>query len=70
MVLPQLLLVTLMSPTNSAQAQGPETPAYAAGVTIANTSPVDPLVILKHFGPENPELVADRAALTGLRRGA
>jgi len=38
MVLPQLLLVTLMSPTNSAQAQGPETPAYAAGVTIASAS--------------------------------
>lgn len=41
----------------------------AAGVTITNPSTVDPLVILKHFGPENPELVADRARLAGLRRG-
>jgi hypothetical protein len=41
----------------------------AAGVTITNPSAVDPLVILKHFGPENPELVADRAVLAGLRRG-
>ena len=42
----------------------------AAGVTIANPSTVDPLVILKHFGPENPELVAARAVLAGLRREA
>jgi hypothetical protein len=29
-----------------------------AGVTVTNTSPVDPLVILKHFGPDNVELAA------------
>jgi hypothetical protein len=43
--------------------------AATAGVVVTNPSAVDPLVILKHFGPENPELVADRAALAGLRRG-
>ncbi|RPD41331.1 hypothetical protein [Chitinophaga barathri] len=27
------------------------------GVTITNTSSTDPIVMLKHFGPENPDLV-------------
>ena len=31
--------------------------AALAGVTIVNTSKSDPLVMLKHFGPNNPELV-------------
>ena len=31
--------------------------AARAGVTIVNTSKSDPLVMLKHFGPNNPELV-------------
>lgn len=31
--------------------------AAHAGVTISNPSDCDPLVILKHFGPENPDLV-------------
>jgi hypothetical protein len=26
------------------------------GVTIVNNSTTDPLVMLKHFGPENPDL--------------
>ena len=30
--------------------------AARAGVTIVNRSSVDPLVMLKHFGPENPDL--------------
>jgi len=30
--------------------------AARAGVTIRNLSPTDPMVMLKHFGPENPEL--------------
>ena len=30
--------------------------AARVGVVIRNPSPTDPLVILKHFGPENPEL--------------
>ncbi len=30
--------------------------AARAGVVIANPSPTDPLVMLKHFGPGNPEL--------------
>ena len=29
------------------------------GVTITNPSETDPIVILKHFGPENPELVKE-----------
>jgi hypothetical protein len=29
------------------------------GVVIANTSPSDPLVMLKHFGPGNPDLKLD-----------
>ena len=28
----------------------------AAGVTISNPSQTDPIVMLKHFGPENPDL--------------
>ena len=31
------------------------------GVTIRNTSPTEDLVVLKHFGPGNAELAADRA---------
>jgi hypothetical protein len=27
------------------------------GVTIVNTSPTDPIVMLKHFGPGNPDLI-------------
>ena len=27
------------------------------GVTIANASPTDPIVMLKHFGPGNPDLI-------------
>ena len=30
--------------------------AAKEGVTITNPSKSDPLVILKHFGPENPDL--------------
>jgi hypothetical protein len=30
--------------------------AARAGVVIANPSRTDPLVMLKHFGPGNPEL--------------
>lgn len=30
--------------------------AASAGVEITNLSPTDPLVMLKHFGPENPDL--------------
>jgi hypothetical protein len=26
------------------------------GITIANPSKADPIVLLKHFGPENPDL--------------
>ena len=28
------------------------------GVVIHNPSPTDPIVMLKHFGPENPDLAA------------
>ena len=31
--------------------------AAKAGVLITNASQTDPLVMLKHFGPMNPELV-------------
>jgi hypothetical protein len=30
--------------------------AARAGVVIHNPSPTDPIVMLKHFGPENPDL--------------
>ena len=30
--------------------------AAREGVRIENPSPTDPLVMLKHFGPENPDL--------------
>jgi hypothetical protein len=30
--------------------------AAKAGVTITNPSKSDPIVMLKHFGPENPDL--------------
>lgn len=32
-------------------------PAARAGVVIENPSAIDPLVMLKHFGPDNPDLV-------------
>jgi hypothetical protein len=31
-------------------------PAARDGVKITNPSQTDPIVMLKHFGPENPEL--------------
>ena len=31
--------------------------AAQAGVTIINESETDPIVMLKHFGPENPDWV-------------
>ena len=36
--------------------------AAQAGVRIENTSATDPLVILKHFGPGNPDAEPLRAA--------
>ena len=33
--------------------------AARAGVEIANPSPTDPIVMLKHFGPDNPDLVVE-----------
>jgi hypothetical protein len=33
--------------------------AAAAGVTITNPSKSDPIVMLKHFGPGNPDLKTD-----------
>ncbi|HNR32201.1 MAG TPA: hypothetical protein PKI11_15025 [Candidatus Hydrogenedentes bacterium] len=33
--------------------------AAKAGVVISNPSKADPLVMLKHFGPENPDLVVE-----------
>jgi len=30
--------------------------AAKAGVTITNPSKTDPIVMLKHFGPDNPDL--------------
>jgi hypothetical protein len=42
--------------------------AAREGVTTTNASGSDPLVILKHFGPENRELAADAAELAALRR--
>lgn len=37
--------------------------AARQGVTVRNPSPVDSLVVLKHFGPGNAELAADSALL-------
>jgi hypothetical protein len=34
--------------------------AAKAGVVLTNPSKTDPLVMLKHFGPENPELVIEK----------
>lgn len=34
--------------------------AAQAGVTITNASPTDPIVMLKHFGPGNPDLKIER----------
>ena len=42
--------------------------AAREGVTIVNASGTDPLVMLKHFGPENAELAADAEELEALRR--
>jgi len=33
--------------------------AAKAGVKISNPSKTDPIVMLKHFGPENPDLVIE-----------
>ena len=33
--------------------------AAKAGVTITNPSKTDPIVKLKHFGPDNPDLVIE-----------
>jgi hypothetical protein len=33
--------------------------AAQAGVTITNCSQTDPIVLLKHFGPDNPDLVIE-----------
>jgi len=33
--------------------------AAKAGVTITNPSKTDPIVMLKHFGPDNPDLVIE-----------
>ncbi len=38
------------------------------GVTIVNPSSTEPLVMLKHFGPQNAELAAVAERLAGLRR--
>ena len=40
-------------------------PAAKAGVKIENRSRREPLVILKHFGPNHPEM--PKAAALGLR---
>jgi hypothetical protein len=42
--------------------------AARAGVVIINASGTEPLVILKHFGPGNEELAADRDQLQALGR--
>ena len=34
--------------------------AARAGVKITNLSKTDPIVMLKHFGPENPDLVLEQ----------
>jgi hypothetical protein len=33
--------------------------AARKGVTIANPSKTDPIVMLKHFGPDNPDLTVE-----------
>ncbi len=45
-------------------------PAAREGVTITNTGATEPLVLLKHFGPDQEELVEDRVHLGALRRDA
>lgn len=35
---------------------GPEEAAAMAGVRIVNESKTDPIMMLKHFGPTNPDL--------------
>jgi len=42
--------------------------AARAGVVVRNPSRTEPLVLLKHFGPESGELAGDAAALEALRR--
>jgi hypothetical protein len=37
-------------------------PAAQAGVAIKNSSDTEPLVLLKHFGPGNPELPSAASA--------
>ncbi len=44
--------------------------AAREGVTITNGSRTDPLVILKHFGPENAELAAEVDGIDALGRRA
>jgi hypothetical protein len=46
-------------------------PAASAGARVTNNDPTEPLVILKHFGPGNEQLAADRPAgyTTPLRPG-
>jgi hypothetical protein len=41
--------------------------AASYGVTITNPSRTEPLVLLKHFGPENEELAGDASAIGALR---
>ena len=35
--------------------------AAMEAVMLENLSPIEPLVILKHFGPENPDLLRGQA---------
>lgn len=44
-------------------------PVARAGVTIVNRSGTEPLVMLKHFGPQNAELAADATRLRTPQRG-
>lgn len=43
--------------------------AARVGVTIVNASGTEPLVMLKHFGPQNAELAVDTERLRALGRG-
>jgi hypothetical protein len=43
--------------------------AAQAGVRVENTSDTDPLVILKHFGPGNPDAEPLRATRRPSRGG-
>ena len=67
-------LRTIASPTLIRYGQLTEDELYVSeaaarqGVTIANASGTESLVILKHFGPGNAELAGDAAALGSLGR--